>query len=522
MNILTIDIKTRSCDSIKNNGVFAYAQNKSTQIICVTVKKNQANPMVWLPPELRRREIISISDNRLRQTLEEADLIQAFDITTEFALWKYTLCRLYPWFPEIPVRKLSCISARAAYFGMNFPIRALMEEIGISADEQLLSPPDPVIFFHPGKKIPLEILTSLLRFCMASVDIEAKIAQKFIELPPGERHNWLTCLAMNDNGIFIRKEAIEKQQEQVEGMNKELQEEFHAITGIGNAMNGDALLAYINKNGISLKNLDQENVEQVLRSMPVCRIRRALEIRKDIVKNNPLRFSRLLSLLGNDSRIRGLWEYHGDVSGSCRIKYLSDIADLNGLMEPGRDHVFRICRFPDLKHGIFSNVMDCPIQNQLMVGRNLKEYCKKAILKPGVTSYCGNLKISYFGDFLKFVLPSGRDLYLYKPEQDNSGQLSCKFKYNRVIQRKDVSGSYILHLLEEAIVSDVVFDHLTLLRQNFFTPVLATSFDIVTEDPILNEGDEFFQDVISSVPAWLHGNSVSPVMCLCSTWNSES
>ena len=78
-----------------------------------------------------------------------------------------------------------------------------------------------------------------------------------------------------------------------------------------------------------------------------------------------------------------------------------------------------------------------------------------------------------------------------------------------------------MHLLEEAIVNDVVFDHLTLLRQNFFTPVLATSFDIVTEDPILNEGDEFFQDVISSVPSWLHGNTVSPVMCLSNTWSSE-
>ena len=122
-------------------------------------------------------------------------------------------------------------------------------------------------------------------------------------------------------------------------------------------------------------------MEQVLRSMPVCRIRRALEIRQDIVKNNPLRFSRLHSLLGNDSRIRGLWEYHGNLSGSCRIKYLSDIADLSGLMEPERDHVFRICRFPDLRHGIFSNVMDCQIQNQLIIGRNLKDHCKNAVLK---------------------------------------------------------------------------------------------------------------------------------------------
>ena len=111
MNILTIDIKVRSCISIKTNGIFAYAQNKSTQAICLTVKKNQASPMVWLPPELRRPEILSLTDDRLRQMLEEADIIQAFDVITEFAIWKYTLCRLYPWFPKPPFKKLSCIAA---------------------------------------------------------------------------------------------------------------------------------------------------------------------------------------------------------------------------------------------------------------------------------------------------------------------------------------------------------------------------------------------------------------------------
>ena len=120
MNTITIDTKTRSCASIKTHGIFVYAQNKSTQVICVTVKKNSDPPVVWLPPELQKPEIVSISDEQLRQMLEEAELIQAYDITTEYALWKYTLCRLYPWFPKIPIKKLSCIAARASYLGMGY------------------------------------------------------------------------------------------------------------------------------------------------------------------------------------------------------------------------------------------------------------------------------------------------------------------------------------------------------------------------------------------------------------------
>ena len=33
----------------------------------------------------------------------------------------------------------------------------------------------------------------------------------------------------------------------------------------------------------------------------------------------------MISLQGPDSRIRGLWEYYGHPSGSCRTKYLPDI-----------------------------------------------------------------------------------------------------------------------------------------------------------------------------------------------------
>ena len=237
--------------------------------------------------------------------------------------------------------------------------------------------------------------------------------------------------------------------------------------------------------------------------------------------HDPLRFAMILSLLGEDSRGRGLWEYHGNISGAFRTKYLSDISDIDGLTTPMNQCVFRICRLPDLKHNIFSTALNCQDQDQIITGRNLKEHCKIAVKNPGKTVYYGKFKISCFGRFLKIVLPSGRDIYLYKPELEDE-QLFCQIKSNRFMQRKAVSGSFLFHLLADAMVRDVVMTYLILLWQNCFSPVLTTSCEIVTEDPASNEYDEFFQDLISNPPAWLQGNVLSPVMCLSKTWSSAS
>ena len=521
MNTLTIDIKTRSCASIKTNGVFTYAQNKSTQPICVTVKKNQDPPLVWLPPELRRPEIITISDDRLRQMIEEAEIIQAYDITTEFALWKYTLRRLYPWFPEIPIRKLSCIAARAAYLGMNFSLRNLMEELDIPDNELLFTPMDPIIFISPNKKITTETLSALLKFCMNTVNAESCIAGKLIELPPFEQQIWRSSLVLNDNGIFISRESVGKRLENQKRSEEALRDEFQAITGLNNPMNGDGLLAYFNRQGIHLKNLEVESLEPVLRSMPDSRIRRVLEIRSHVAQNNPLRYSRLISLLGDDSRIRGLWEYHGNPSGTFRMKYLSEITDLNGFMAAEKNHIFRICRLPELRQQLFSVVMNGPDQTSIMTGRNLKEHCETAVNNPGKTVYYGKLKISCFSRFLKIVLPSERDVYLYKPEIKDK-QLFCQLKYKRSILNKEISGSFLFHLLEEAMIRDTIMSYLVLLRKNHFTPVITTPYEIVTEDPVSNELDESFQNVIANTPEWLSWYAFSPIVCLSKTWSSAS
>ena len=110
---------------------------------------------------------------------------------------------------------------------------------------------------------------------------------------------------------------------------------------------------------------------------------------------------------------------------------------------------------------------------------------------------------------------------MYKPELEDE-QLYCQIKSNRFMQRKAVSGSFLFHLLADAMARDVVMTYLILLWQNCFAPVLTTSCEIVTEDPASKEYDEFFQDLISNLPEWLQEKVFSPVMCLSKTWSPAS
>lgn len=522
MNTLTIDIKTCSRVSIKTHGVFACAQDNSTRILCVTLKKNFDPPLVWLPPELRRAEISSISDDQLRRMLEEADLIQAYDITTEYAFWKYTLRRQFPQFPEIPVVKLSCLAARAACFGMGFPVCTLFEMRGVTHNGKTTSPADTVIFTNPSKQILTDSLLRLMKSCMNSVSTEADIADKISVLPPTEQQIWQTILAMNDQGIFIPRDSLLARLERNLAEEELLREEFYAITGITNPMNGDAVMAYFRQHDVSIKTLSRKDLDRTVRSLPQGILRRAAEIRLTLAENRSHSCRKMLSLQGPDSRIRGLWEYYGHPSGSCRTKYLPDIRAVRGLAVPAEKNTFRIFQLPVFRH-IHSLRTSIPENFFLLMAEKLKGCCIKAVSKPGATLYYGELKISCFSHFLKITLPSGRDLYLYEPVSDKNQSLSCLFKYDRTAQRRELSGEMICRLIEEAMKRDILMYYLTALMKNGFTPVLFDSEEIVTEDPVSDESNnDVFNDFIVSQPEWMKESSWQPTMCLPRQWSKRS
>ena len=64
--------------------------------------------------------------------------------------------------------------------------------------------------------------------------------------------------------------------------------------------------------------------------------------------------------------------------------------------------------------------------------------------------------------------------------------------------------------------------YLLQLAQNRFTPVLIDAKEIVAEDSVFTEADDFFSEIIADQPPWLEDSSPQPVMCLCHQWSKQS
>ena len=517
MNTLTIDIKTRSCASIKTHGIFAYAQNKSTQVICVTLKKNLEPPVVWLPPELRRREIISISDNRLRQMMEEADLIQAYDITTEFALWKYTLCRLYPWFPEVPIKKLSCNAARAAYLGMGYSRHDLFVQLNGTTAE---SPREKIKRkFAPYQHLSTAELSAFISDCKAATDFEASLADRFLELPQFEQQIWRAGLFMNDNGISISRSRLTAKIASDEQEINHLKEEFKAVTGIENPMNDPAFMNYVRAHGISLKSLDEEEVKKTLLTLPGGIVRRMLEIRCRIAQIRHCNRKDILPLLNQDSRLQGLWEYYGTSAGEWSHKYLAGIDVLDGFLRNSEMSLLYIGEFPELKSKVLCWLLENDLMQPGRYSHDLLESCRKAVCNPGNSICCGRIKISCFDRFLKLMLPSGRDIFLYDPKLEKEQDLFCQIKFGRQMVEKQISAGYLLALIENALTRDIMMSILLNAIGDGFYPILMAKNEIVVED------DDFEDDILDSFdsimqkpPEWCKDISLQAISYFGSVW----
>lgn len=519
MNTITIDIKTRSCASIKTHGIFVYAQNKSTQVICVTVKKNSEPPVVWLPPELRRQEIVSISDDRLRQMLEEAELIQAYDITTEFALWKYTLCRLYPWFPEVPIKKLSCIAARAAYLGMGYSRHDLFLQLNGNTPESSRGKVKKK--FVPNQHLSEEELDAFISDCKKATEFESSLADLFLELPPFEQNIWRAGLLMNDKGIFISRDLLDAKIAEDEQEIDDLNDEFKAVTGIKNPMNDLAFTEYVRAHGVSLKSLAEEDVKKTFLALPEGIFRRMLEIRCRIAQIRHFDGKKILPMLNHDSRIQGLWEYYGTSAGEWNLKYLVGVEALDEIARYSGDGMLYIVDFPELKSIVLTWLLDNEFVPPGRYAHCLLESCKSAVRKPGNTLHCGRIKISCFSRFLKFMLPSGRDIFLYDPKLGKKQELRCQVRCGRQMMEKQMTGGYLLALIESAISRDILMSSVLNLIENGISPVLMTEDEILIDD---DSDKDLFDDldlVLEERPKWCEDIPYRAVPYLGAVWRKK-
>ena len=337
MKKLTIDFETRSAAPIKQVGAAAYAQDQTTEVICLALKWHGEEPVVWLGPGFRFPELVSsgrfrvVDDADLREMMRSADVIEAHNAQFEYFIWKYVMPRYG--IAMFDAAKLRCSAAKAAMYSLPRDLAGACAVARVrqqkDADghrlmlklckprrprrEEMLRDPDweNRLYWYDN---PAEF-ERLILYCTQDVRAEEALSDALPELPEREQSLWQLDLAINDRGVRIDAPAVRAILDGVARHSADMKREFQRMTGLESPTQRNATLRHLLALGVQMDGLTRSDVESALNSTDNETAKRILQIRQSLSKSSTAKYQAFLNAAGPDDRIRGCFMYHGAGTG---------------------------------------------------------------------------------------------------------------------------------------------------------------------------------------------------------------
>ena len=360
MKKLTIDFETRSCADLKKFGAARYAQDPTTEVICLALKRHGQEPVIWYSPNFRSG-VRSVSDDTVKQMVSEADILEAHNAGFEFFIWKYVMPRYG--FAMFDVKKLRCSLAKAAMYGLPRSLEQACEALGVAQQKdkegsrlmmRLCKPRralkqdklnDPDWETHTYWYGTPEEFARLGEYCMQDVRAEESLSSRLPDLPEAEQKVWRLDLAINDRGVRVDAEAAQAVLDCINTHSGKLTQEFARITGLSSPAQRDATLRCLLALGVQMEGLRAKDVEDALATTENQMAKRILEIRQSLSKTSTAKYTTLLGAKMADERLRGMFMYHGAGTGrwTGRIVQLQNLPrgtfpDVDWAIELFRNH----------------------------------------------------------------------------------------------------------------------------------------------------------------------------------------
>lgn len=337
MKKLTIDFETRSAADLKKIGAAAYAQHPTTEVICLALKWENYDPLIWYSPDFIQAagkfNVHSvIEDEDLRLIVQHADIIEAHNAQFEYFIWKYVMPRYG--FEMFDADKLRCSAAKAAAYGLPRDLEGACAAAGVPQQKDTDGYRLMLSLCKPRKPLKAEKLADpdwesklywrgtpedfarLGMYCMQDVRAEEALSNAIPDLKPSEQKLWQLDLAVNDRGVRVDAPACEAIISGIARHTESLKKEFQMMTGLESPTQRDATLQHLLSLGVQMDGLRKADVEKALADTGTDQApRRILEIRKSLSKSSTAKYTKFLEAKGSDDRIRGCLMFHGAGTG---------------------------------------------------------------------------------------------------------------------------------------------------------------------------------------------------------------
>ena len=326
---LTLDLETRSEIDLKKCGVYVYAQDKTTDILCIAFKIDNKVTTLWIPDKftpLCKDWHGSIFSHDINTLIQKADEIEAHNVSFEAALWHEVMHKRYG-FLDLPTEKLRCSAAKASSHALPRSLAGACEALNLSQQKdkdgyrimlKMCKPRKPTkhnpAFWHEDP----EEFKKLCEYCVQDVDSEHELSHALSNLSKNELTIFKMDHKINTRGINLDSPSIKHLISVIEEKEKSLLQEIGTITDgeIHSVRQIAKTLSWLENQGVTMLNMQKESVTKKLEDDELpSNVRKLLQIRQALGKSSVSKLSTMKKWTCEDGRIRGTLLYYGANTG---------------------------------------------------------------------------------------------------------------------------------------------------------------------------------------------------------------
>lgn len=348
MRYVLLDFESASRCDLKKAGAWRYAEDVSTEILCLGYGVNGGVPHVLKPNDLWPR-------GKLFDIVNDPDvLFVAHNVSFEKAVWRKIMVPDYGW-PDIPNGRWHDTMAVCAYKSLPLKLDDVARVLRLAVQKDAEGSRLVVGMSKPNKRGELdhspEKLARVYAYNETDIAAETGLHERLGYLPVPERNVWLLEQRMNERGIGIDLNFVRAAKKICDDAAKPDLAEFAGLTGGLKPGQTAKVIAWCGAQSIRLPNLQKATVAEVLSASEIgaeeesqegadeeadqttedtendsqfylpyvddlpLQVKRVLEIRQDLGSASIKKLDRMPLCTCFDGRARGLQQYHAATTG---------------------------------------------------------------------------------------------------------------------------------------------------------------------------------------------------------------
>lgn len=308
---LHLDFETYSEVDLRQVGMYRYAEDPSTELLCASYAFDDGPVILWTPGPPPEDVVEHVQRGRT--------------IYAHNAMFEWLMMKNQVGWPTPSIRQMRCTAAMAAAAGLPRKMEAACQALGMPGKisdgvrliNKLCKPRKPSKNNQATRWIPEtapDDFLKLYQYCRGDTKAERSLADALWELIAREQEMWFLDARINRRGIPVDKEALDAALVAVRILENKLNAEVAEVTGgvLEKATQREKFLQYFEDNGHPLTGFTRADIEEFLRRRGVPKfLHRLAELRLELSKISTRKLQAFKRTMCRDGRIHGTLLYCG-------------------------------------------------------------------------------------------------------------------------------------------------------------------------------------------------------------------